>query len=50
MIVKKVKVCTGCGHRSDIPIEPRYLSCCPDNQYVRFGEVTHIHYYSSCCD
>lgn len=40
MITKKLKICTGCGWRSDMPICGQYLSCCPDSHYVPFGEIT----------
>ena len=39
MITKKIKVCTGCGHRSDSVILYPHLSCCPDSRYVSFGEI-----------
>ena len=32
--LKQLKVCTGCGRRSDNPIPSTALACCPDNSYV----------------
>lgn len=31
---RELKVCTGCGHRSDKPLPETALACCPDNNYV----------------
>jgi hypothetical protein len=37
-IQRSIYVCTGCGHRSDVPIEPPYMGCCPDNNYISLNE------------
>jgi len=29
-----IKICTGCGHLSNEPIEKPAFACCPDNNYV----------------
>jgi len=34
---KELKMCTGCGHRSDQPIEAPALACCPDSNYAPIG-------------
>lgn len=31
---EELKICTGCGHRSDVKISAGFLACCPDNNYV----------------
>lgn len=29
-----LKICTGCGWRSDSKIGDGFLACCPDNNYI----------------
>lgn len=37
-IVEGVKICTGCGTRSDEILKEGALACCPDNNYVSKDE------------
>ena len=37
-IIDSIKVCKGCGHRSDVEIGETYLACCPDSSYVSLDE------------
>lgn len=39
---RSIKVCKGCGHLSIDKIEPPYLGCCPDNNYVTMKEFAII--------
>ena len=34
----ELKVCTGCGHRSDVPLHETALACCPDSSYIPLNE------------
>lgn len=31
--IENIKVCHGCGHLDIEPVDPKYLACCPDNNY-----------------
>jgi hypothetical protein len=43
-----IKVCTGCGWRSDKKIDSKTaLACCPDNNYVELGEYLKNSVYKS---
>lgn len=39
-----LRICTGCGHRSDVPIKRNYMACCPDNNYKIVSIKPKIYY------
>jgi len=45
--IAPLKVCTGCGWRSDKPLPKTALACCPDNNYVSIDDYLNNSQYKN---